>query len=109
MTIAEVDVPSALAALLIASVPLILIVLRRATRRPAGARELRSASALGFVGVALLLLPGERPDGATLGGMLLLRRRRVDVGDGSFTASRICPARATRWSATPGRCCSAAR
>ncbi len=88
VTIAEVDVPSALAALLIASVPLILIVLRSATGdRPARASYL--GVVVGFAGVGLLLLPGERPDGATLGGMLLCVGAAAMWATGSFTSSRI--------------------
>jgi len=88
VTLAEVDVPSALAALLIASVPLILILLRRAT----GDRVARASYAgviLGFAGVALLLAPGERPDGATLAGMLGCVGAAVMWATGSFTAPRI--------------------
>jgi len=88
VTVAEVHVPSGLAALLIASVPLILIVLRRAT----GDRVAPASVAgvvLGFAGVALLLAPGGRPDGATLAGMLAIVGAAVMWASGSFAASRI--------------------
>lgn len=88
VTVAEVDVPSALAALLIASVPLILILLRRAT-----GDRIAPASwfgvVVGFAGVGLLLMPGERPDGATLAGMLLCVGAACMWASGSFVASRI--------------------
>jgi drug/metabolite transporter (DMT)-like permease len=65
LTIAEQEVPSGLAALLIASVPLWVVVLRRA----AGDRVSRAsigAVVLGFAGVALLMRPGDAWDGASL-------------------------------------------
>ena len=88
VSVAEVEVPSNLAALLIASVPLILIVLRAAS----GDRPARASYAgvlVGFVGVGLLLMPGERPDGATLGGMLLMLVAACMWASGSFAGSRI--------------------
>jgi drug/metabolite transporter (DMT)-like permease len=88
VSVAEVHVPSNLAALLIASVPLIVILLRRAT----GDRVSRASVggvAVGFAGVALLLLPGERPDGATLAGMLTMLVAAVMWASGTFAASRI--------------------
>jgi drug/metabolite transporter (DMT)-like permease len=69
-------------------VPLIVIVLRRATGDRV-ARASVAGVALGFAGVALLLLPGERPDGATLAGMLALLGAAVMWAGGSFAASRI--------------------
>ena len=88
VTVAEVDVPSALAALLIATVPLILILLRRVTgERIAPASWI--GVVIGFAGVGLLLAPGERPDGATLLGMLLCVAAACMWASGSFVASRI--------------------
>ena len=88
VSVAEVHVPSNLAALLIASVPLILIVLRRlAGDRPARASYV--GVAVGFVGVGLLLMPGERPDGATFGGMLLMLVAACMWATGSFAGSRV--------------------
>ena len=72
VAVAEDDgMPSGLAALVVASVPLWVVLFRAADRRPRVARD-GAWVALGFAGVALLLLPGERPDGATIGGMLIL-------------------------------------
>jgi drug/metabolite transporter (DMT)-like permease len=88
VSIAEVHVPSNLAALLIASVPLILILLRRATGDGV-ARASYGGVAIGFGGVALLLLAGHRPDGATLGGMLLCVGAAAMWASGSFAGSRI--------------------
>ena len=88
VTVAEKSVPSGLAALLVGSVPLVVILLRRFT----GDRVTRASLAgvvLGFGGVALLLLPGERPDGATLGGMLAILGAAVMWATGSFLSPRV--------------------
>ena len=88
VTIAEVDVPSALAALLVAAVPLILIVLRRVAGESVS-RASVGGVVIGFAGVALLLLPGERPDGATLAGMLAILGAACMWATGSFAAPRV--------------------
>ena len=100
VTAAEVHVPSGLAALLVGSVPLVVIVLRRLS----GERVARASLAgvvIGFGGVALLLLPGERPDGATLGGMLAILGAAVMWGSGSFLTPRVAlprdPIASTGW------------
>jgi len=66
VTLAErAHLPSGLTALLIAGVPLFVVLLRLLARdRPAG-RTLFGV-ALGFVGLAVLLLPGARPVGVSL-------------------------------------------
>src|SRR5205085_10132592 len=62
VTVAEQHVPSGLAALIIASVPLWVVVLRAGFReRPARATLLGVGT--GFAGVGVLLLPGQRPSG----------------------------------------------
>ena len=88
VTIAEKDVPSGLAALLVASVPLWIVLYRTAARdRVAGVTLL--GVAVGFVGVALLLMPGNRPEGVPLGPMLLLVLAAASWGLGSFFAPRL--------------------
>lgn len=88
VTIAEQDVPSGLAALLIASEPLWVVLLRAAAReRPSRTTVL--SVALGFVGVALLVLPGERPDGASLGGVLLVLLAALLWAAGSFWSRHV--------------------
>jgi len=67
VTVAERDVPSALAALIIASVPLWVALWRAATRERMDRVALAGVLA-GFAGVAVLLVPGNRPDGATTAG-----------------------------------------
>jgi drug/metabolite transporter (DMT)-like permease len=87
VTVAEVDVPSGLAALLIAAVPLILIVMRRAS----GEKITRTSTigvAIGFMGVAILLLPGEKPDGASIAGMLALIGAAAMWASGSFFSAK---------------------
>jgi drug/metabolite transporter (DMT)-like permease len=88
VTIAEVDVPSGLAALLVGSVPLVVILLRRFTGDRVAPASLVGV-VLGFGGVALLLLPGERPDGATLIGMLAILGAAVMWASGSFLTPRL--------------------
>lgn len=101
VTIAEVDVPSGLAALLIAAIPLVVIVLRLLLGETVARRSLVGV-AIGFVGVAILLLPGERPDGASLIGMLALIGAAIMWGSGSVASPRLEQPRdqfaATGWS-----------
>jgi len=88
VTVAEVSVPSALTALLIAVTPLVVIVLRLLAREPISRTSL-AAVAVGFLGVAILLLPGERPDGASLAGMLAIVFAAAMWGSGSFASPRM--------------------
>src|SRR4051794_24671406 len=71
VTVAERDVPSGLAALLVATVPL-WIVLWRTLSGDRVAGPTLAGVALGFVGVAVLLLPGGRPDSVRIGMALLV-------------------------------------
>ena len=79
VSVAEVEVPSSMAALLIASVPLWVILYRRGLGDRVAARSV-GAVLVGFAGVALLLLPGKQTGGASLVGLLRVRRRGRDVG-----------------------------
>jgi drug/metabolite transporter (DMT)-like permease len=101
VTIAERDVPSGLAALLIASEPLWIVLLRSATGdRVAGATI--AGVALGFAGVGILLLPGGRPDDVAIGMALLIVVAAVSWALGSFLQARVDmpedPLAATAWS-----------
>ena len=87
VTIAEQDVPSGLAALIIASIPLWVIVLRAASRERISFTTLAGV-AVGFAGVALLVLPGDRPDGAPLWGVLTLLLAAALWAAGSFLSTR---------------------
>ena len=89
VTLAEEEVPSGLAALLIASEPLIVILLRAGVARERVPSTTLLSVAIGFVGVALLVLPGERPEGAPLGWSLVVVLAAVFWASGSFAASRM--------------------
>ncbi len=89
VTLAEQqELPSSLAALLVAAVPLWVALLRAGTGdRPAG-RTLVGV-AIGFAGVALLLLPGARPEGVALLPALLVVCSSLLWSLGSFAATRL--------------------
>jgi drug/metabolite transporter (DMT)-like permease len=89
VTLAEEHVPSGLAALLIASEPLWVILLRVSAGRERVPKTTLVSVAIGFVGVALLVLPGHRPEGAPLGWSLLVVIAAVLWASGSFVASRV--------------------
>ncbi|WP_445151546.1 EamA family transporter [Baekduia sp. Peel2402] len=88
VTVAEQDVPSGLAALLIASEPL-WIVLLRSTRGDRVAGATFGGVALGFVGVGVLLLPGGRPEDVPIGMALLVLLAALSWALGSFVQSRV--------------------
>ena len=88
VTVAEQDVPSGLAALLIASEPLVIVLLRGATGDRPG-RATLGGVALGFVGVGILMLPGGRPDDVPLGMTLLVLVAAVSWALGSFISPRV--------------------
>lgn len=88
VTVAEQDVPSGLAALLVATVPL-WVVLYRAVARERVSTTTAVSVALGFLGVALLVLPGDRPDGASLGGVLLVVLAAGLWALGSFWSKKV--------------------
>ena len=82
------DLPSGLAALLVAAVPLWVVLLRSATGDRPPLRTLLGVG-LGFLGVAVLLLPGARPEGVALLPALTVVGSGVLWAIGSFTATRI--------------------
>jgi drug/metabolite transporter (DMT)-like permease len=87
VTVGEKHVPSGLASLIVASVPLWIVVYRTAFRdRVAGATL--AGVAFGFAGVALLLLPGNRPHGVPLGATLIIVVAAASWGLGSFWSQR---------------------
>ncbi len=89
VTLAEdSDLPSGLAALLVAGVPLFVIVLRVLTGDRPGRRTLLGV-AIGFLGLAVLLLPGSRPGGVSVGPAALVVGASMLWSLGSFQASRI--------------------
>jgi drug/metabolite transporter (DMT)-like permease len=88
VTVAEQDVPSGLAALLIATEPLIIVLLRGLTGDRVGGATLGGV-ALGFVGVGILMLPGGRPDDVPLGMTLLVVVASASWALGSFLSPRV--------------------
>ena len=89
VTVAEQEVPSGLAALLIASVPLWVILLRASYGRERVPTTTLTSVGVGFLGVALLVLPGDRPEGAPLGWSLLVVVAAILWASGSFAAPRL--------------------
>jgi drug/metabolite transporter (DMT)-like permease len=88
VTVAERDVPSGLAAVLVAAMPLVVVLLRRL----AGERVPRATAlgvAAGFAGVAVLLLPGNPAPEAGWFGLVLILVANVSMAVASFTSSRL--------------------
>ena len=87
VSIAELDVPSALAALIIASVPLWVIVLRALFGDRASGGTLVGVI-VGFAGVGLLVGSGGS-NGGSLGGVLLLVLASASWAAGSFFSAKL--------------------
>jgi drug/metabolite transporter (DMT)-like permease len=86
--VGEVDVPSALAALIIASVPLWVVVYRRVAGEAIATGTLVGVG-VGFVGLALILLPSGSNDEVTSWvGLLLLCIAAPSWALGSFLSKR---------------------
>jgi drug/metabolite transporter (DMT)-like permease len=88
VSVAEVQVPSSMAALLIASVPLWVILYRRGLGDRVAARSV-AAVLVGFAGVALLLLPGKQTGGASLIGLLAVVGASAMWAAGSVASPRV--------------------
>jgi len=88
VTLAERTVPSGLAALIIASVPLWVVLLRFIARERVSLGTLGGVI-VGFIGVSILVVPSDRPAGATLGGMLLLVAASFSWASGSFFSKKL--------------------
>jgi drug/metabolite transporter (DMT)-like permease/GNAT superfamily N-acetyltransferase len=87
VTVAEQHVPSGIAATLIASVPLWIILFRRISRDPIQPLALVGVL-IGFGGVAVLMLPGERPSGLSIGPMLVVVAAAAFWAIGSYYPRR---------------------
>jgi drug/metabolite transporter (DMT)-like permease len=88
LTVAEQTVPSALSALVIASVPLWVVVLRLIMREHISPATLVGVAA-GFGGVALLIVPGDRPQAAPLSGLLILVAAAISTALGAVATARL--------------------
>ena len=88
VTVAEQEVPSNVAALLIASVPLWVLVMRRASGEPVS-RAGVAAVLDGFAGLALLLRPREQSGDATVLGLGACVFAAVMWASGSFASPRV--------------------
>lgn len=89
VTVAEdLDVPSGLAALIVASVPLWVVLLRLVTGDRPAPRTLAGVG-LGFIGVALLLRPGDHTGEASTWALLLVVLAAVLWATGSFSSPRL--------------------
>jgi drug/metabolite transporter (DMT)-like permease len=88
VTVAEQEVPSGLAALIIGSVPL-WVVLLRALHGERVPRLTYAGVAVGFAGLAVLVAPGDRPGDAALWGLLLLFLASISWASGSFYSRRL--------------------
>jgi drug/metabolite transporter (DMT)-like permease len=86
--VAEQYIPSSLAALVIASVPLWVVVMRRVTGESVPRLTLVSV-AVGFAGVALLLLPGGATDVGKPIGFVLVVCAAFSWALGSFSSRRV--------------------
>jgi drug/metabolite transporter (DMT)-like permease len=88
VTVAERHVPSGLAALLVASMPLWILVIRTlAGDRPR--RATLGGLAIGFVGVGLLVLRGGQEQGVSVPHMLFVVGAALCWALGSWLASRL--------------------
>lgn len=86
--LAERDVPSSYAALIIASVPLWVVVLRYVLREKVNLVTLLSVL-VGFIGVGVLVVPGDKPGGATTFGVVLLVLASIFWASASFFAKKV--------------------
>lgn len=100
VTVAEQDVPSGLAALVIGCVPLWVVIMRsfHGDRVP---RPTWIGVLVGFAGLAMLVVPGDRPGDAPLWGVLVVLAASLSWAAGSFYSRRVPqprdPFAATAW------------
>jgi drug/metabolite transporter (DMT)-like permease len=88
VALAELELPSSLAALIIASVPLWVIIMRALTGDRVRVGTLIGV-AVGFCGVAVLVLPGNRPSGVSTWAFALIVIASAAWAFGSFLSTRL--------------------
>jgi drug/metabolite transporter (DMT)-like permease len=88
VTVAERDVPSGLAAVLVAAMPLGVVLLRYLAREPVP-RATSVGVMAGFAGVAVLLLPGNPAPEAGWSGLVLILVADASMAVASFASSRL--------------------
>jgi drug/metabolite transporter (DMT)-like permease len=88
VTIAEQDVPSGLAALILGSIPLWVVIMRAVFRERVPAATLAGV-VLGFIGLAVLVLPGDRPGDAPVWAVLTCVAAAICWAAGTFSATRV--------------------
>jgi drug/metabolite transporter (DMT)-like permease len=88
VTVAERDVPSGLAAVLVAAMPLVVVVLRRLAGEPVP-RVTALGVVAGFAGVAVLVLPGNRTPGPGVLGLGIILVATVSMAVASFVSGRL--------------------
>ncbi len=88
VSVAEQEVPSSIAALLIASVPLWVIIMRLVVHDGVS-RNSVAATLVGFGGVALLVRPGTATGDATIVGLLACVGAALMWASGSFASPRV--------------------
>ncbi len=88
VAVAEQAIPSGVAALIVAAVPLWLVCLRLVTG-DIPRRVTLAGTALGFAGIAVLVLPGSHRGGVALWGVLVVLGGSVSWAVGSFASQRL--------------------
>jgi drug/metabolite transporter (DMT)-like permease len=88
VAVSELELPSSLAALVIASVPLWVIIMRALSGDKVVLGTLMGI-AVGFTGVAILVMPGNRPMGIPTWAVLLILFASTAWALGSFLSTRM--------------------
>lgn len=88
VAVAEQAIPSGLAALIVAAMPLWLVCLRLLSGDTPRAITI-AGTALGFAGIAVLVLPGGGTGGAPLWGVLVVLAGSLSWASGSFASQRL--------------------
>jgi drug/metabolite transporter (DMT)-like permease len=88
VTVAQRDVPSGLAAVLVAATPLVVVVLRRLAGESVP-RVTAAGVVVGLAGVAVLLLPGNPAPEAGWAGLALILVADVSMAVAAFASGRL--------------------